>query len=544
MRFALPAAACLAACFAYETPAAERVPKWTRFEASFTSSRDYENPLETELRAVFRSPSGAERTVYGFWDGGRTWRVRFTPDETGQWRYSTLCSDARNRGLHARRGAFTAAEPRNATIFERHGPVQVAEGRRHFVHQDGTPFFWLGDTAWNGPLWSSDGDWEHYLRTRVRQRFNAVAWVATQWRGSPRGDVDGRLPYTGLERIRLNPEFFQRLDRKHDAILRAGLLSVPVMLWAISSPPGSEVNPGVSLPEDQAILLARHMLARWGSDPVVWFINGDGNYGGDRAEKWKRIGRGVFGGVRHAPVSLHPGGLMWPMEEFRGEAWLDICGYQSAHADSDRNSRWITTGPPAEEWGKTPVRPVVSVEGPYERDPPQGDWPPGFIVRRNHFWSLLNAHVAGIVYGAHGIWGWSDGVHPAPGHAATVWPHWKKLLELPAAAQVGGIREFFESMEYWRLRPEPALLAAQPGDEAPRRFVSAAQTESRDVTVVYIPEDRDVVLRPERLPAPYRAAWRKPDDGRRAEAAGEISAAGLLFRTPGPGDWLLVVEGR
>ena len=28
-------------------------------------------------------------------------------------------------------------------------PIKVSENRRFFVKADGTPFFWLGDTAWS-----------------------------------------------------------------------------------------------------------------------------------------------------------------------------------------------------------------------------------------------------------------------------------------------------------------------------------------------------------------------------------------------------------
>ena len=511
------------------------MPKWTRFETSFTSSREYEYPLETELRVSFRAPSGAVRVVRGFWDGGRTWRVRFAPNETGRWTFATECSDRGNSGLHGMRGALTATAPAGRTIFEKHGPIKVDAGGRHLVHEDGTRFFWLGDTAWNGPLFSTPKEWDFYVRTRGKQGFNVIQWVATQWRGAPEGDSSKRPAYTGLDRIQVNPAFFQRLDEKSAVLTRAGMLSVPVMLWAISTPPGSEVNPGVSLPESQAILLARYMLARWGADPVVWFLNGDGEYRGPRAERWKTIGRGVFDGVWHAPVSLHPGGGKWTTDDFRDEPWLDLSGYQSLHADSANNSKWITSGPPAQEWMKAPARPVMSIEGPYERATPRND----FFVRRNHYWSLLNAPVAGITYGVFGIWDWSDGVHPAPGHGKAVSPRWDTLLELPGAGQVGSIREFFESFEYWRLKPAPAILAAQPGKEAPSRFISAAQTDKRDITVVYVPEDRSVTLAEGALPARYEAVWVKPDTRARSAARGE----GLVFETPGAGDWLLLARG-
>jgi hypothetical protein len=61
------------------------VPKWGRFEQSFDSGVKYENPIqEATLTVIFMSPLGDTNRVYGFWDGGKTWRVRFSPNTPGQ----------------------------------------------------------------------------------------------------------------------------------------------------------------------------------------------------------------------------------------------------------------------------------------------------------------------------------------------------------------------------------------------------------------------------------------------------------------------------
>ncbi|MHC4431708.1 MAG: DUF5060 domain-containing protein, partial [Planctomycetota bacterium] len=77
------------------------VEQWTRFEQVFASSRDYGNPVQdVEVKVEFVSAGGEKRTLLGFWDGGRRWRVRFSPDELGKWTYKTSCSDKSNAGLH------------------------------------------------------------------------------------------------------------------------------------------------------------------------------------------------------------------------------------------------------------------------------------------------------------------------------------------------------------------------------------------------------------------------------------------------------------
>ena len=67
---------------------------WRAAEITFESANTYTNPLITaELNVLFTSPSGKQVVVPGFWDGGRTWRVRFAPSEYGVWKYVSTCSD-------------------------------------------------------------------------------------------------------------------------------------------------------------------------------------------------------------------------------------------------------------------------------------------------------------------------------------------------------------------------------------------------------------------------------------------------------------------
>lgn len=163
------------------------VSKWSRFELQLTSSVQYENPLQgAALSVIFTSPGGETHRVNGFWDGDKTWRARFSPNTPGKWDWKTTCSDASNKGLHSQSGSFTCAAPTGKGRFEEHGAVRVSTNGFTLQHDDATPFFWLADTAWNGALLSTPKDWQFYLETRVRQKFSAVQWVATQWRASRR----------------------------------------------------------------------------------------------------------------------------------------------------------------------------------------------------------------------------------------------------------------------------------------------------------------------------------------------------------------------
>src|SRR5258708_2388845 len=266
-----------------------RIPlaaQWDRFEASFRSSVAYTNPLQqATLSVVFTSPLGEVSRIYGFWDGGKTWRVRFSPDQPGRWTFQTSCSDASNKGLNDQRGEFVCTAAIGKSRFALHGPVRVAADHHHFNHADGTPFFWLADTAWNGAVASRPEDWNLYARARAAQNFNVA-----QWSVAPGPDIANESAFTGTDSIAINLAFFKRLDAKIETLRRAGILSAIAPLMEMESQKANFT----ALPDGQAALLVRYAVARWGADPVAWVLAFDGDPQTKKVGRWKKIGQSVF----------------------------------------------------------------------------------------------------------------------------------------------------------------------------------------------------------------------------------------------------------
>jgi hypothetical protein len=537
----LAAALLLAGSPAIEASGNERVPRFERYEAAFESAMAYVDPLHDleRFEARFVSPSGRVVTVPGFWDGGRVFRVRFSPDEEGAWSYETDASDTANAGLHGVRGGFTCtAAGRSEPIFRR-GPLVRRKGAYHLAHADGTPFFYAACTAWNGALRSTDEEWEEYLAQRAASGYTAVQIVTTQWRGGA-SDANGEVAFDGAGRIRIRPSFFQRLDGKFDRVNAHGLVAAPVLLWALQTGQGRELSPGYYLPEPEAILLARYMVARYGAHHVLWILGGDGKYVGEYEQRWKTIGRGVFGGEHRGVVALHAQGRSWIGREYALEDWLDVVGYQTGHGDDRVAVEWTTKGPPAQDWHRLPARPTINMEPCYEQIAA------GRIdaedVRRASWRSLLATPVAGISYGANGVWPWlRTAGEPILNHRpGTGSSPWHEGIRLPGSVQVGRLARFVRELPWWTLRPAQELLAEQPGDAAFDAFVSAASSEDLRTILVYLPGPGRARLRLP-LAGPYTLRWFDPVSGEYLPGSSAVSEPVAELRSPLPDDAVVVL---
>ena len=125
--------------------------QWNVFEQHFSSSKAYGNPYQDlELDVVFRDADGLELVMPAFWNGDDTWAVRFAPPRVGRWSFTTRCSDLENEGLNAQSGTFEAIPYTGELALYRHGFLRVSQNKRYLEHDDGTPFYWLGDTHWLG----------------------------------------------------------------------------------------------------------------------------------------------------------------------------------------------------------------------------------------------------------------------------------------------------------------------------------------------------------------------------------------------------------
>ena len=506
-------------------------------ELEFSSDRDRPDPYRTvEVRLHTESPSGRRTDADAFWDGACSWRARVRPDECGVWRWWTSSSDTTDDGLHAREGSFDCVPYERSNALYRRGPIEVAANGRHVAHADGTPFFWLGDTAWNGVVRATVPDWEDYLSARERMGFSAIQFFSTHWRGMET-DPAGERAYTEDGGVVVNPGFFRRLDAKVEAINRHGMLASVIVVLALR-----DNEPAWTWAEADLVRFAKYLRARWGAYHMAWTLGGDGDFRGERAERWRRIGRAVYG--PGDLVTMHPRGWVWNADEFRDEPWYRFITYQSGHTDALDDIRWHVGGPAPDEWRKPPARPIVNVEPNYEAHPAYASGIPftDHDVRRAAYWSLLISPTAGVSYGHYDLWSWATEPEPIDpvieDQAGYDLGPWWKGLDAPGARNMTMLRRYFESGPWWRLRPAPEILDREQEADDPRLFVAAAQAEDRSWSVVYAPVGGRISLVERCLPPGWSARWFDPRQGWWLPAQ-PSSGTSATFETPDGADWLL-----
>lgn len=168
---------------------------WEVQEITLAAARDYANAYaEVECWVELEGP-GFRRRVYGFWDGGRIFKVRIVATQPGTWTWRVASNRPDDTGL-AGAGQFTAVAWTPAQIEEnanRRGFVRASANGHALRYADGTPFFLLGDTWLAASTWRlpykgtapaadyvpAEGiSFEEAVSWRKRQGYNSISFIA------------------------------------------------------------------------------------------------------------------------------------------------------------------------------------------------------------------------------------------------------------------------------------------------------------------------------------------------------------------------------
>lgn len=423
---------------------------------------------------------------------------------------------------------------------------------RHFARNDGRPFFWVGDTAWELLHHATRAEIGAYLDDRAAKRFSVIqVCLVPEMDGLTRTNREGQLPFLNGDPAQPNPAWFDLADW---FVKMAGDMGFQVALlptW------GSYV-----VKDAQPLFAARQLFTagnaeaygRWLGERfrrrpnVIWMLGGDREPDG-HVEVWRALAAGLKAGTgdRTPLMTYHPRGPGASGRTLHAEPWLTFNSVQSGH-QLDGGAHELVLADAA----RTPAKPVINAEPAYEGMPIGFDLKNGRFtadhVRRNWYWSVFSG-AAGVTYGANEVWmGWAPDLEPL---SAKVKPpflgaqmHWTNALAYPGSTQLKFLRALTESRPWDRTIPDPALVFEPKTGGT--NFIAALRTDDGSSALFYLPQGGELAVDLGRLTGQtLNATWWSPASGGISNAGRFNRAGNKVFKAPTGGfgqDWVLVLD--
>jgi hypothetical protein len=427
--------------------------------------------------------------------------------------------------------------------------LRVADDHRHLARQDGKPFFYLGDTAWELFHRLNREDADLYLENRARKGFTVIQAVAlAEFDGLDQPNAYGHKPLIDHDPARPavvdgpGNDYWDHVDTIVNKAASLGLYVGMLPTWGDKWSKKWGTGPEAFTPE-KASQYGQWLGTRYRDKPIIWILGGDRNPENERhLAVIRALAAGLAKGDAHGHLmTFHPQGESRSSKWFQSDEWLDFNTFQSGHARRDIPNYEFTLA----DRELKPIKPTLDAEPRYEDHPinwdPKNGWFDEADVRQAAYWSML-AGACGHTYGDHDIWQMLSPAHPPVSHARTPW---QTAINHPGSYQVGYMRRLFESRPWTKLVPDQSLLAVEPGQGA--EHIRAARAEDGSFALIYTPTGKPLAVHTNQLKGDRAVAWwfdpRKGTAGRIGETA---TASEQTFDPPGqPGrgnDWVLVID--
>ncbi len=431
-----------------------------------------------------------------------------------------------------------------------HGRLKVSDNKRFLVHEDGTPFFWLGDTGWELLHRLDRKDTEKYLENRRSRGYTVIqAVVLAEIDGLNTPNAEGEKPLINNNPLTPNEKYFQHVDWVVAKAAEKGMFIGMLPTWGDKWNRKWGTGPEIFNPEN-ARAYGKFLGQRYRNTiNIIWIL------GGDRPienELQRQTVVAMAEGLREGDggshlMTFHPTGGQGSAQLLHNETWLDINMRQNGHS-KNYSERYYTTG---EDYALVPPKPVLDGEPIYEDhpinfNPDQNGHSIAADVRRPLYWDLFSG-AFGHTYGHHSVWQmWAPERTPVN---RPLMP-WYEAIDQPGALQMMYGRLLMESRPFLSRIPDNSIIvndnivSSVPG-AGEYRFAATRDAEG-SYAMVYVPAGRKFTVRMDCIKGgEIQAWWFNPRNGE-ATRLGTYAAAGTqTFISPTPGealDWILVLD--
>jgi hypothetical protein len=555
----------------FAAPPSPRVHVWEKQEVTLTAARSFVNPYTDVVVWLDLAGPGFHKRIYGFWDGGNTFRVRLLATAPGRWTWRSG-SEPSDSGLAGKTGSFSASawsEGEKQQNPLRHGFLRATANHHALEHADGTPYFAIGDTWYaagtNRFRWYDDDQerpigpnagFKDYVRYRKAQGYNWVniiaafpnwetdglpwhirandaerttirsAWLEFGTGSAKNMNNEGGQPFLfpgkvpGFEKVfpdvdRINPEYFKYVDRKIDYLNEQGF--VPFI--EVSRRDASECwKKYYSWPDSYSRFIeyiwSRYQANNTVLSPIHLDIIQESITVPDFVNAidlvMKKYGPPPFGTLLSA--NANPSTLV----NWGENSWVTL---HQVGNKREHEYYWYMT----EIFRDPQTRPALNGEpyysgyvdarglnGGYKYGAPGGTEKDDQYVRSAMYGNFLSGGLAGHVYGAEGIWG-ADIEPVAP---IKMWD----AFQWNSAAQMKYLRTFAFSIgkRYQELVPDEDLVVPNKTHivKGYEGWAYAARTADKKIFLAYFEKGcpRSLV-RGAQVMSLYRAQWFDPRKG-------------------------------
>lgn len=406
------------------------------------------------------------------------------------------------------------------------GKLKVDATHRYLQHENGSPFFWLGETGWLLPQRLDQAEAEYYLEQCKRKGYNVVQ-IQTM-NGVPSMNAYGQQSL-------IDGFNFKNIDRKGvygywdhmDYIVRTaarkGIYIGMVCIW------GTPVSKG-SMSVEEAKAYGKFLGERYKDDPnIIWLIGGDIR-GDVKTAEWNALAESIRKVDPNHLMTFHPRGRTTSATWFNDAPWLDFNMFQSGHRrygqrmgdgeypieenTEEDNWRFVESSMACQ-----PMKPVIDGEPSYEgipqglHDPDETRWQ-DYDVRRYAYWAVF-AGAFGHTYGNNSI---MQMLKPGMGAAYGATEPWYDALKNPGFGQMQYLKKLMLAFPYFERVPDQSIIAGENGV----RYDRLIATRGNDYLLVYNYTNRPMEIDLTRISgAKKKAWWYSPVDGS-LEEAGEF----------------------
>jgi hypothetical protein len=439
---------------------------------------------------------------------------------------------------------FTAFVPAHALP-----KLKVSDNKRFLVQEDGKPFFYLGDTAWELFHRLNREEADRYLQDRAEKKYTVIqAVVLAELEGLKDPNPYGHTPLVDNDPTRPNEEYFKHVDWIVNRANELGIYIGMLPTWGDKWNKKWGAGPEIFTPENAAAY-GEWLGKRYKDKGIIWIVGGDRNIENDQH---KAINIAMARGLRKGDggthlITFHPQGSQTSATWFHNEDWLDFNMRQNGHV-VDFTGRYDKT---RADYDRTPVKAVIDGEPIYE------DHPISFKaaelghsnaadVRRPLYWNLFSG-AFGHTYGHHSVWQmWQPGRKPVN---APLMP-WFEAIAQPGAGQMQHGRALIESRPFLTRIPDDSVIVPHtyatfiPG--AGQKRLVATRDQNGSYAMVYAAASRPFSVQMDKLSgSKVKAWWFDPRTGK-ATLIGEFPNGGKReFTPPDVGenlDWVLVLD--